>query len=169
MTGWKGLPTVALSLLFMKKLKYLVSACLAGYQCRYDGNSSPDERIISLVKNGEAIPFCPEELGGLPTPRPSCEIVITEGIKKVKSIKGDDFTDQFIAGAEKSLQLAFRHNITKAIMKSGSPSCGYGQVYDGLFSGRKISGNGIAADLLHKNGIKIYNELNFNIENIKKD
>lgn len=145
----------------MKKPEYLVSACLAGYNCRYNGRSSLDNRIIDMVQNGIAIPVCPEQLGGLPTPRPRCEIVIQNNKLNIISSDGNDFTREFAAGAEKSLQLAQANNITKAILKSASPSCGYGEIYDGTFSGRKISGNGITAELLHKNGIKIFNEFNF--------
>ncbi|HOP30426.1 MAG TPA: DUF523 domain-containing protein [Spirochaetota bacterium] len=146
----------------MKKPEYLVSACLAGFPCRYNGTPFPVENIIQLVKSGDAIPFCPEQLGGLPTPRSQCEICVSGDSKKVLTIEGFDCTEQFLKGAEASLELAEKSGIKKAVLKSRSPSCGYGEIYDGTFSGAKTEGNGITADLLIKNGITIYTELTFN-------
>ena len=146
----------------MKKPEYLVSACLAGYPCRYDGTPFPVEKIIELVESGDAIPFCPEQLGGLPTPRSQCEISVIGGSKKVLTIEGFDCTEHFLKGAEASLELAEKSGIKKAVLKSRSPSCGYSEIYDGTFSGAKKEGNGIAADLLIRNGITIYTELTFN-------
>jgi uncharacterized protein YbbK (DUF523 family) len=145
----------------MKKPEYLVSACLAGYPCRYDGTPFPVDEIIQLVKAGNAIPFCPEQSGGLPTPRSQCEIRIINGKKKVISIGGYDFTADFIRGAELSLDLAEKHNIKKAILKSRSPSCGIDEIYDGTFTGVKTKGNGITADLFIRHGITVYTELTF--------
>lgn len=138
---------------------YLVSSCLAGVNCRYDGGNSKNNVICKLVKLGEAIAICPEQLGGLPTPRTSCEIVIDKsGNKKVISKEGKDFTKEFLEGAEKTLAIAKAIGIKKAILKSKSPSCGCKFVYDGTFSGNLIEGNGLAAELLIKNDIKVYTE-----------
>ncbi len=133
----------------------MVSACLAGINCRYDGGNSKNEYVCRLVEAGRALPVCPEVLGGLPTPRVSCEIVVdTDGNKKVVSRDGRDFTKEFSTGAEKTLQIARIIGAQQAILQSRSPSCGYGYVYDGQFSGKFRTGNGLTADLLLRNGIE---------------
>jgi uncharacterized protein YbbK (DUF523 family) len=138
---------------------YLVSSCLAGVNCRYDGKNSKNSVVVELVKSGKAIAVCPEQLAGLPTPRTSCEIIIDEnGNKKVISKDEQDFTEKFTEGAEKTLKIAKVIGIRKAILKSKSPSCGYGFIYDGTFSGKLIKGNGLAAELLIKNGVEVYTE-----------
>lgn len=145
----------------MQRPVYLVSACLAGIRCRYDGKSSQVEEIVRLVESGEAITFCPEVLGGLPTPRMRCEIRETGGNRRVISEDDTDCTKEFIKGGELSLELAESHGIKKAVLKSKSPSCGYGEIYDGTFSGVKIKGNGITADLFIKSGIEVFTESDF--------
>lgn len=142
----------------MNKPEFLVSACLAGCKCRYDGSSFPVDRVLELVNSGRAIPFCPEDIGGLKTPRDPCEILVTGGTLKVLGISGADYTREFMTGAELSLKLARESGIKKAILKSRSPSCGCGEIYDGTFSGKKIKGNGITADLFIKNGIRVYTD-----------
>lgn len=138
---------------------YLVSSCLAGVNCRYDGKNSENKIIVELVKQGKAIPVCPEQLGGLQTPRICCEIVMcNDDNKKVMSKDGQEFTKEFTKGAENILAIAKVIGIKKAILKSKSPSCGCGHVYDGTFSGKIIEGNGLAADLLIENGIEVYTE-----------
>ncbi len=137
---------------------YLVSACLAGVNCRYDGRASVDERVIELVNQGKAIPVCPEQLGGLSTPRISCELVNQPGDRKIINKEGIDRTEEFQLGAERTLAIAKALGISKAIMKSKSPSCGCGQIYDGTFSGTLIPGNGMAAELLLQNGIEVITE-----------
>lgn len=137
---------------------YIVSACLAGVNCRYDGKNNLDKRILELVKRGEAILVCPEQLGGLTTPRDPSEIVYENGIIKVKSIKNKDVTDNFERGAVEVLKLAKEIGTEKAILKSKSPSCGCGIIYDGTFSGKLIQGNGVTAKLLIKNGIEVLTE-----------
>lgn len=132
----------------------IVSACLAGLKCRWDGDSRPCQKIIEMIKRGEAIPICPEQLGGLTTPRIQSE----QKGNKVFSKNGKDVTEEFQRGAEEVLQVAKLFNCNEAILKSKSPSCGFGKIYDGTFSGRLINGNGITADLLKKNGIKILSE-----------
>jgi len=142
---------------------YLISACLAGINCRYDGKNCERKVFVDLIRWGQAVPVCPEQLGGLPVPRPCCEIVTGEaGEKKVRSIDGQDFTKEFIKGAEETLVIARANSITKAILKSNSPSCGCGLVYDGTFSGILIQGNGFAAGLLADNGIKVITEKEIN-------
>ena len=134
---------------------YIVSACLAGVNCKYNGGNNIDDHIVKLVEEGKAILVCPEQLGGLPKPRLPSEIVEKDGVRKVKTTKGEDVTDQFIKGAEETLNIAKMMKIEKAILKSRSPSCGYGKIYDGTFSRTIKDGNGFTADLLEKNGIKI--------------
>ncbi len=115
--------------------------------------------IVELVKQGKAIAVCPEQLGGLPTPRRSCEIVIDQnGNKKVLSQDGEDFTKEFVEGAQKTLAIAKIIGCKKAILQSRSPSCGCGLIYDGTFSGKGIQGNGLTAELLLDHGIKVYTE-----------
>lgn len=132
----------------------LVSACLAGIKCRYDARDNANEKVIDLVKNGLAVPVCPEQLGGLATPRLSAEI--TAG--SVINTAGVDVTDNFRRGAAETLKIAKLINCRKAILKQRSPSCGCGLVYDGSHSGNVIEGKGITAELLERNGIRILTE-----------
>ena len=132
----------------------VVSACLAGVECRYNGSSSTIPQITEMVIEGKAIPICPEILAGLPTPRPPVEQY--EG--KFISLHGDDQTEQFVAGAKMGLEIAIKGCCQKAILKSKSPTCGAGQIYDGTFSGKLISGDGIFAKLLKEQGIEVSNE-----------
>lgn len=142
---------------------YLVSSCLAGIPCRYDGGSCANKAIIELVKQEKAIPICPEQLAGLPAPRPCCEIVVDKsGKKKVMSADGKDLTKEFADGAQKALMIAKAKGITKAILKSKSPSCGCGCIYDGTFSGKTIAGNGMTAEIFLKNGIEVLTEKDVN-------
>lgn len=136
----------------------LVSACLVGLNCKYDGGNNFNERVLKLVKEGKAILICPEQLGGLKTPRNPAEIVKD----KVITNDGVDVTYQYNKGAEETLKLAKELNIKKAILKSRSPSCGSGIIYDGTFTHTKIPGNGITADLLLKNGIEVITEEDLN-------
>ncbi len=129
----------------------IVSSCLAGCNCRYDGKSNSKKEIIDLVERGEAIPLCAELIGGLPIPRKSCEIINNRVVDAV----ANDYTDNFEIGAKKILEIAKILNIKKAILQQKSPSCGYGKIYDGTFSGKLIEGNGILAELLAQNGIDI--------------
>ncbi len=132
----------------------LVSACLAGIKCKYDGGDNRHEKVVELVRKGLAIPVCPEQLGGLSTPRPPAEIVGDQVISAQKI----DLTAIFQRGAEETLQLAKLANCRKAILKQRSPSCGYGQIYDGTFNAAITNGNGITAALLAQNGIEILTE-----------
>ncbi|MEH0019581.1 MAG: DUF523 domain-containing protein [Desulfobacter sp.] len=141
---------------------YIVSSCLAGYECRYNSTSCTNEKVLELVRSGNALPLCPEQLGGLTTPRDSCEIVIDEnGAEQVVNKNGDNFTASFLKGAQLTLSICKALNIKKAILQSRSPSCGKGIIYDGTFSGKLINGYGITAGLLQKNGVQVQNEIDF--------
>lgn len=131
----------------------IVSACLAGYRCRYDGKTVPNEAVVALVKRGEAIPVCPEMLGGLPCPRIPSER--TADGTQVLARDGRDVTEAFQRGADETLRLARLYGCSHAILKARSPSCGYGEIYDGSFSGTLRTGNGVTVDLLLENGITV--------------
>lgn len=134
--------------------EFAISACLCGVSCRYDGKHNLVEDARRIYDEGRAILVCPEVMGGLSTPRHPCEIL--EG--KVVNCEGEDKTSEFTLGAEKALELCRRYNVKKAILKQSSPSCGSELVYDGTFTSRKISGEGITAGLLRKNGITVVDE-----------
>ncbi|KPJ89658.1 MAG: hypothetical protein AMS17_00930 [Spirochaetes bacterium DG_61] len=145
--------------------RYLVSACLAGEKCRYDGSSCAHQRVVELVLRGEAIPFCPEVAGGLGIPRERCEICLSADLLirsdlliRVITQSGRDVTYHFLKGAEETLRRVHDNKIECAIMKSLSPSCGFGRIYDGSFSGRLVNGKGVAAALLYAHGVKILSE-----------
>ena len=136
-------------------MNILVSACLLGNPCRYDGKSKPSEKVISLGKSHRLIPVCPEAAGGLSIPRTPCEIVG----ERVMSRAGVDCTAQYNKGAEVALTLCKKYNCNCAVLKANSPSCSNCGVYDGTFSRTLITDkNGVTAELLLKNGIKVYNE-----------
>lgn len=124
---------------------------MAGIECRYDCQSQERQEIIEMVQNGEALPLCPEQLGGLPTPRPPAEI----SGDKVLTINGDDVTSNYFHGAEEALKMAKLSGCTEAYLKSKSPMCGHGKIYDGSHTGKLIQGDGVFARLLKKIGIKI--------------
>ena len=131
----------------------IVSACLAGYRCRYDGKIVPDEEIVALIKSGGAIPVCPEMMGGLPCPRVPAER--TEDGLRVVTREGKDVTEAFTSGAKEALRMAKLYGCEKAILKAKSPSCGCGQIYDGTFSGTLREGDGVTAELFKENGITV--------------
>ncbi len=135
----------------------LVSACLAGLATRYDASSAANTYVLELVRQGRALPVCPEQLGGRPTPRAPNEI--RNG--RVIDAYGNDWTAEFFRGAEQALELAKLAGCSQAILKARSPSCGFTRIYDGSFSGQLVSGHGVFAALLHKNNIKIYSEEDF--------
>lgn len=142
----------------------LVSACLAGCACRYDGGANPNAEVATLVAEGRAIQVCPEEAGGLPTPRPPAEIVggdghdVLAGSAKVVTKAGQDVTQMYIDGAHRALEAAQAAGATRAILKSRSPSCGKGSIYDGTFSGSVLHGDGVTAALLSRHGIRVVTE-----------
>lgn len=133
---------------------YLVSACLAGINCTYQAGNNLHPKVLELVKQKRAFLVCPEQLGGLPTPRTPAEILNS----KIYMKDGKDVTSNFQKGAQETLRIIKLLNIKNAILKQNSPSCGCGRIYDGTHSGRLIPGNGITAKLLLENGIKIITE-----------
>lgn len=133
----------------------LVSACLVGINCKYNGGNNYNEKIFNLVKNGMAIPICPEQLGGLKTPRYPAEIKYINNKLHVIDNKGNDVTNNYIKGAKEVLDLARKLNIKKAILQPRSPSCGCKKIYDGSFTGTLVSGNGILAEILINNGMEV--------------
>ena len=136
--------------------EYAVSACLCGFNCRYDGNTKSVPKIKELYDAGRAILVCPEVMGGLEIPRAASEIIGDKVIDK----NGRDNTLKFNKGAEKALELCKKYGVKKAILKQNSPSCGSRHIYDGTFSGTLTEGMGIAARLLSENGIEVTGEKN---------
>ena len=134
----------------------LVSACLLGVPCRYDGKSKPNKNVILLKSRYNLIPVCPEVFGGFLIPHLPSEIRNGRVINK----NGKDVTDLFLNGAKKALDTAVKNKCDTAILKSKSPSCGTNEIYDGTFSGRLVKGLGITAELLMKNNIKVTDENN---------
>lgn len=132
----------------------LISACLLGLRCRYNAEPVTNERVLALAKTHTLIPVCPEQLGGLSTPRPPAERLG----ERVVSNDGTDVTNAFVRGAEEALLMARILGCKTAILKARSPSCGHGRIYDGSFTGALIPGSGITAELLAKNGIRVYTE-----------
>jgi uncharacterized protein YbbK (DUF523 family)/GNAT superfamily N-acetyltransferase len=139
----------------------LVSACLVGVACRYNAACRTDPELVRRFAEGGLLPVCPELAGGLGLPRPPSEIrggggaEVLEGRARVIDREGRDSTEAFVAGAEATLALARAAGATEAFLAANSPSCGVGEVYDGSFSGRKVLGDGVAAALLARNGVRI--------------
>ncbi|MBQ3075753.1 MAG: DUF523 domain-containing protein [Clostridia bacterium] len=136
------------------KEKLLVSACLLGTPCRYDGKSKPSEKVLSLKEKFDLVPICPEVSGGLPIPRLPCELYNGKVLRK----DGEDMTFFYEKGAQIALQLARENNCSIAILKEKSPSCSPHLHYDGTFSGTLTPGMGITAKLLSQNGIRVLGE-----------
>ncbi|MDR1774235.1 MAG: DUF523 domain-containing protein [Clostridioides sp.] len=140
----------------------LVSACLLGVNCKYSGKNNFNIEVNKYLEDKEFVPICPEQLGGLATPRLPAEIKKNEsylqGERRVFDCEGNDVTDKFIKGAKETLSIAKLCKCTQAILKDGSPSCGYREIYDGTFSGRKIKGIGVTTALLKQNNIQILQE-----------
>jgi uncharacterized protein YbbK (DUF523 family) len=143
---------------------FIVSACLAGINCTYNGKNKLNAHVRGLIGKGLAVAVCPETLGGSSVPRERCEISGGDGARvlakeaAVKTLSGKDITDKMVSGARKTLAIAKRMGIKRAILKSKSPSCGRGIIYDGTFKGVLRKGDGVTTALLIKNGIKVYNE-----------
>jgi len=129
----------------------MVSACLAGVNCNYDAANRENASVVKLVKEGRAIMVCPEQLGGLTTPRPPAEI----SMGRVFTKNGDNITEAFTRGANEVLKICKKYNCHKAILKANSPSCGCGKIYDGNFNGTLVDGDGITAALLKKHGLEV--------------
>ncbi len=143
----------------------LVSACLLGTKCAWDGKTRyKNRKVIELLRKETLIPVCPEQLGGLKTPREFQEIEkgtgddVLDGRSRVKNKIGQDVTRQFTRGAKEALKIAGQYNIKEFIAKSKSPSCGCGSIYDGSFSKRLIKGDGVTVALFKRNGIKVISE-----------
>lgn len=146
-----------------EKESILVSACLLGVNCRYDGRNGMEESLIDLMNKYNLIPVCPEQLGGLETPREPAEQLDpgkTGNLHEIRVVNrsGKDVTDSFVKGAEETLKLARLYGCKLAILKERSPSCGHGYIYDGTFSGTKVPGSGVTARLLEENGIHVSGE-----------
>ena len=129
----------------------MVSACLTGENCKYNGGNNLSQKVMDLLKNNTIITICPEVMGGLPTPRVPAEIVSGEVINR----DGISVDQEYHAGAEKALKIAQQEQPDLIVLQSRSPSCGVKQRYDGSFSGRLVSGSGITAELLIRNGFRV--------------
>ncbi len=132
----------------------VVSACLLGCSCRYDGKSCLNDAVLALAGDNVLVGVCPEQMGGLSTPRAPAEI---QG-ERVVSNAGADVTAEYKKGAETALYIAQLNKAKYAVLKSKSPSCGKGVIYDGTFSGGKTDGNGVTAELFMENGIEVFTE-----------
>lgn len=140
-------------------MKIVVSACLLGKNCKYNGGNNYSPAVMDFLKGHEVIAVCPEQLGGLPTPRiPSerrgCQVINAEGA---------DVTAEFTAGSEAALRIALEQGAELAVLQSRSPSCGFGKIYDGTFSKTLIDGNGTFAELLAAQGIPILGSEEFSV------
>lgn len=148
----------------MANCEYIVSACLAGQNCRYDGSSRPCAKIMALCSSGQAIAVCPESFSGLPVPREPCE-------RKGESIimrNGNDVTEAFEHGAAVAFQIALASGCHKAILKAYSPSCGIGNIYDGSFSGKTCPGNGVFAQKLLNAGFEMWTEMDLASDTVSR-
>lgn len=134
--------------------RYIVSACLAGERCRYDGGDNTCELVVRLVEEGRAVSVCPEVLGGLETPRSPCERLGD----RVMNRDGQDVTLAFAQGAAKATALARKEGCSAAILKSRSPSCGFDRIYDGSFSHVFCKGDGVWAAMLRDEGFELFSE-----------
>ena len=140
--------------------RYVVSACLAGERCRYDGGDNTCALVVRLVEEGRALPICPELLGGLDTPRSPCERVGNRVVNR----DGQDVTLAFEQGAAQAVAIARKAGCTAAIIKSRSPSCGFDRIYDGSFSHVFCAGDGVWAAMLRAEGIDLYSEESLPVE-----
>lgn len=138
----------------MSKPRILLSACLLGMNCRYNGTGGGLEEMEALMELAELIPVCPEIVGGLPTPRPPAE---RSGMRVI-TCNGNDVTAAYERGAQESLRLARLFDVKLALMKERSPSCGAGEIYDGSFTHTRVHGDGVTAALLKQNGVEVYGE-----------
>lgn len=144
--------------------KIITSSCLLGECTKYNGGHSKNSNVLEFLNEKEVISVCPEKLGGLPIPRPPAEIIggdgfaVLEGKGKVINNKGIDVTEEFLLGANRTLEYCVENGCKLAILKANSPSCGNKKIYDGTFSGKKIDGVGVTSALLLKNNIELYSE-----------
>ena len=145
-------------------MKILVSACLLGENCKYNGKNNYSERVAKYLEGHEVIPVCPEVLGGLTIPRDPSEIV--DGV--VTNCKGVSVDRQFREGAEEALRIAEENNIDLAVLQSRSPSCGTKQIYDGTFTGHLVPGQGVFAELLLQQGFRVLGCEDILLQNYRK-
>lgn len=142
----------------------LVSACLLGINCKYNGDNNKNDKVIEYLKDKQFIIACPEQLGGMTTPRDPSEIIrldgeaVISGRTSVITSKRLDVTRKFKKGAEETLKVAQIYNCKEAILKEGSPSCGSRYIYDGTFTGKKVEGVGVTTALFKSKGIKVISE-----------
>ncbi|MGH7425753.1 MAG: DUF523 domain-containing protein [Candidatus Methylomirabilales bacterium] len=142
----------------------VVSACLAGLATTHDERARPHPKVLDLVRQGRAILVCPEQLGGLPTPRPPAEILagsgedVLEGRARVLNVDGVDATGNYLRGAKEALKVAGLAGSRRAILKARSPSCGKGRIYDGSFSGKLKEASGVTAAAFRRAGIEVLSE-----------
>ena len=137
-----------------KKPKLLISECLCGVPCRYDGKDNYIDKIEVLKEYYELVPVCPEVLGGLSTPRDPAE---RQG-NRICTANGTDVTDEFLRGAQLTVDIALKHGCKEALMKAKSPSCGYKRIYDGTFSRALTVGHGCTIEALLEKNLSIYTE-----------
>ena len=149
-------------------MKVLVSACLVGIHTQWNGGSNRVDGLVELVKSGQAVFLCPEQLGGLTTPREPAEIEpgktaqdVLEGKARVLTNTGRDVTEQYVVGARETLAFCVQTGIETAILAARSPSCGSRERYDGTHSGTLKPGRGVTAELLAQNGIRVYSQANY--------
>lgn len=140
------------------KPKIIVSACLLGENCKYNGGNNKNDAVIALEEYFEMIPVCPECFGGLPIPREPAEI--KNG--RVVNRSGEDVTAHFVEGAEQTLYIAEEKNCVAAVLKENSPSCGFKKIYDGSFTSTLKDGNGVTAELISASGIEVFGENRIN-------
>ncbi len=142
----------------------IVSACLAGINCNYKGESKPNDKIIYLIKKGKAIPLCPEQLGGLTTPRSGARILsgkgedILNGKSNLITDDGNNVTNEYIKGAKETLKIIKLFDCDTIILKQGSPSCGKGKTQGGDTERKLVHNDGVTTALLKSKGIKVYSE-----------
>ena len=151
----------------------LISACLAGFNVRYDGGNARNNLAVKLVALGQAITVCPEIMGGFATPRVPAEIQggtgrdVLTGRAKVMNREGRDVTRQYLQGAQMVLKIARDHGVTAAFLKQKSPACGTKLIYDGKFAGNKVPGAGVTATLLQDHGIKGFGDEDLTLANVR--
>jgi uncharacterized protein YbbK (DUF523 family) len=152
----------------------IVSACLAGINCNYKGKSAPNKKVIELIKRGKAVAVCPEQLGGLTTPRSGARIVSGNGNdvlnqkSKLITDDGQDVTQEYIRGANETFFISKNFDSSVVILKQGSPSCGNGRTQGGIKLREHVEGDGVTTALLKKNGIKVFSEEDLEDEKIWK-
>lgn len=136
-------------------MRIMISACLLGLCCRYDGGAKPCPAALDLARRHQLVPVCPEQLGGLPTPRVPCERVRD----RVLARTGEDRTAAYALGARQAAELYALLRCDCAVLKARSPMCGRGEIYDGTFTRTLVPGNGVLAELLAKKGVPVYTEI----------